>query len=222
MSDRLTTYDHDGLSFDVRDEGPLDGDPPCCCTVPRAELLVARGGAPAARRRAADLRTRPARLLAGRPAVAAPGLPDVAAGRRRGGAPRGDRPSRAPRRPRLGRREPPGRSRPTAPTLLRSLTAVSVPHPPRFLAADGDVHQGLVLVRAVPAPVRASSRRARRGTFDRALRRSGMTDAEVERFRTEIVEYGALPGGLAWYRGTPFGDEAGSGSGCRRRWCGRR
>jgi pimeloyl-ACP methyl ester carboxylesterase len=42
------------------------------------------------------------------------------------------------------------------------------------------------------------------GRFDRELRRGGMTRAEVERFREEIVDYGALRGGLNWYRALPF------------------
>jgi pimeloyl-ACP methyl ester carboxylesterase len=31
-----------------------------------------------------------------------------------------------------------------------------------------------------------------------------MTREEVDRFRREIVDYGALPGGLNWYRAMPF------------------
>jgi pimeloyl-ACP methyl ester carboxylesterase len=42
------------------------------------------------------------------------------------------------------------------------------------------------------------------GPFDRGLRRGGMTREEVERFRREIVDYGALPGALSWYRAMPF------------------
>jgi pimeloyl-ACP methyl ester carboxylesterase len=39
---------------------------------------------------------------------------------------------------------------------------------------------------------------------ERFLRGGGMTHEEVARFRTEILEYGALPGALAWYRALPF------------------
>ncbi len=35
-----------------------------------------------------------------------------------------------------------------------------------------------------------------------------MTAADVDRFRSEILEYGALPGGLGWYRGMPFSSPA--------------
>ena len=48
--DRLTTYDHDGLTFDVRDEGPLDGDPVVLLHgFPERSTVVARGRAAAAR-----------------------------------------------------------------------------------------------------------------------------------------------------------------------------
>ena len=38
----------------------------------------------------------------------------------------------------------------------------------------------------------------------RGLRRAGMTRPEADQFRTEILEYGALPGALAWYRALPW------------------
>jgi pimeloyl-ACP methyl ester carboxylesterase len=36
------------------------------------------------------------------------------------------------------------------------------------------------------------------------LRRAGLTEAEVSRFQVEIVDDGALPGALGWYRALPF------------------
>ena len=42
------------------------------------------------------------------------------------------------------------------------------------------------------------------GRFDKGLRNGGMTQEEVDRFHREIVEYGALPGALNWYRAMPF------------------
>ena len=54
------------------------------------------------------------------------------------------------------------------------------------------------------------------GRFDKGLRNGGMTAADVERFRAEIVEYGALTGGLNWYRAMPYTDQSG-----HRRSCGR-
>ncbi|MBO0841675.1 MAG: alpha/beta hydrolase, partial [Nocardioides sp.] len=34
--------------------------------------------------------------------------------------------------------------------------------------------------------------------------RTRWDDADIARFREEIVDYGALPGGLGWYRALPF------------------
>jgi len=42
------------------------------------------------------------------------------------------------------------------------------------------------------------------GRFDQGLRHGGMTREDVARFRREVVDYGALPGGLNWYRAIPF------------------
>ena len=101
---RLLRYRHDGLTFDVRDEGPLDGDPVvllhgfperATCWRDVAPLLHAAG--------AAHLRARPARLLARRPAAAAPRLHDGQARGRRRRADRDHRRPGAPGRPRLGR-----------------------------------------------------------------------------------------------------------------------
>ena len=36
------------------------------------------------------------------------------------------------------------------------------------------------------------------------LRKSGLDETGVARFHKEIVEYGALPGALGWYRALPF------------------
>ena len=40
--------------------------------------------------------------------------------------------------------------------------------------------------------------------LDVILRRAGLSEDEVARFHREIVEYGALPGALGWYRALPF------------------
>ena len=48
MTARITSYAHDGLTFDVRDEGPLDGARSCCCTAsPSGPQLARRDRAPA-------------------------------------------------------------------------------------------------------------------------------------------------------------------------------
>ena len=46
--------------------------------------------------------------------------------------------------------------------------------------------------------------RNRRRQFDTSLRRGGMTRQDVDRVHREVVEYGALSGGLGWYRALPF------------------
>ena len=209
MTDRLTTYDHHGLTFDVRDEGPRDGDP-----VVLLHGFPERGTSwreVAPRLHGAGLRTF---------------APD-----QRGYSP-GARPSRRRdyRMPLLvadtvalveeiGRpvhlvghdwgAAVAWRLAVERPDLVRSLTAVSVPHPAAFLCAIGTSTQvlrswyvGLFQLPLVPELVAALPGRP----FEHALRHSGMTDEDVERFRTEIVEYGALPGALGWYRAVPLGD----------------
>ncbi|MGA8847699.1 MAG: alpha/beta fold hydrolase, partial [Nocardioides sp.] len=93
------------------------------------------------------------------------------------------------------------------PDLVRSWTAVSVPHPMAFLKAAATSSQGLrswyLLLFQVPLLVEALARLAPRA-FLASLGRIGMRPAEVERCRTEILEYGALPGGLGWYRALPL------------------
>lgn len=93
------------------------------------------------------------------------------------------------------------------PDLVRSLTAVSVPHPAAFLAACLRSSQlrdsWYFLLFSIPfLPEWAARHRPER--FDEALLNGGMTPADVDRFHREIVEYGALSGGLGWYRAIPF------------------
>ncbi len=60
------------------------------------------------------------------------------------------------------------------------------------------------------------------GPIDQGLRRSGMT-ARGGRFRTEIVEYGALPHALGWYRALPLSrgrGMAGRSPSVPPPWCG--
>jgi pimeloyl-ACP methyl ester carboxylesterase len=213
MSDRLTTYDHDGLRFDVRDEGPLDGDP-----------VVLLHGFP---ERSTSWREVAPRLHEAGLRTYAPDQRGYSPGAR----PRGRRSYRMPLLvadvvallERIGRPvHLVGHDWGAAVAwsvaaaradLLRSLTAVSVPHPAAFLAAMATSSQGLRswymgLFQLPLVPELAAAPAG--GPFDQALRHGGMTAAEVERFRTEIVEYGALPGALAWYRGMPFGDPRGT------------
>lgn len=97
------------------------------------------------------------------------------------------------------------------PDLVRSLTAVSVPHPAAFLAACLRSSQlrdsWYFLLFSIPF-LPEWVMRHRPAKFEEALRKGGMKAADVARFRREIVEYGAFPGGLGWYRAilfTPLG-----------------
>ncbi|GAA3531629.1 alpha/beta fold hydrolase [Nocardioides daeguensis] len=92
---------------------------------------------------------------------------------------------------------------------VASLTAVSVPHPQAFLTAMVRSEQLLkswyMLAFQLPRlPELVLGR-----TDDlaaRQLRAAGFTAEDVARFRTEIVEDGALPTALNWYRALPLGD----------------
>lgn len=99
-----------------------------------------------------------------------------------------------------------------APEKVASLTALSVPHPEAFMRSWFTSRQGLKswYMYAFNIP-RLPERLARDqgGFMDRLLGGSfGMTPEEVARFRREVVEDGALPGGLGWYRGIPFMDRS--------------
>ena len=200
---RLTGFQRDGLSFDVLDEGPEGGDPVvllhgfperATCWREVAPLLHAhglrtyaldqRGASPGARprgRRAYAVEEFAADVHALAEAI---GRPVHLVGHDWGSA--------------------------TAwiaaamrPELFRTLTAVSVPHPYAFTQAMTRSSQALkswyMLFFNLPwLPERLAARE--RGFFDRSLRGSGMTRDDVERFRRELVEDGALPGGLGWYR----------------------
>ena len=100
------------------------------------------------------------------------------------------------------------------PELVASWTAVSVPHPAAFVKAMRTTRQGLhswyMGLFQLPLVVEGLARWAG-GPVDQGLRRTGMTRAEVARFRTEIVEYGALPGALGWYRALPLSRGRGMG-----------
>lgn len=206
-NERITSYSHDGLRFDVLDEGPLDGVPVVLLHgfPERASSWAAvsarlheqglrtiapdqRGYSPGARpRRRHDYRIEA--LVA-----------DVAALIQRVGAPvhvvGHDWGSVVAWFLASGH-----------PDLVRTLTSVSVPHPAAFLAAmlrsSQAVRSRYILTFQVPGLVETVARRVPR-LFERGLRRSGMTDDDVARCRREMIEYGALPGALGWYRALPF------------------
>lgn len=202
---RLTSYTRDGLVFDVRDEGPQDGD-----------VVVLLHGFP---QRASSWD----RVV---PRLHAAGLRTLAPDQR------GYSPGARPRRRRdyrsaeleadvvalLNLLDGPvhlvGHDWGAVvgwlvaahrPELLRSWTAVSVPHPAAMLRSFVTSTQllrswymGLFQVPLLPERL-LSSRPA-----EASLRAGGMSRELVARYRREIVEDGALPGGLAWYRGLPL------------------
>lgn len=91
------------------------------------------------------------------------------------------------------------------PELLRTLTAVSVPHPGAMAAAclrsDQLLRSWYVAAFQLPwLPERVLASRF----GDQAMRASGMDPESLSRFRREVVETGALPGALGWYRALPF------------------
>ena len=87
------------------------------------------------------------------------------------------------------------------PERVATLTAVSVPHPGAFLRsmltstqALKSYYMGLFQLPFLPEWALGS------GRADVLLRQSGMTAEMIEQFHTEIVDYGALRGGLNYYR----------------------
>lgn len=209
MSQRIQSYTHDGLTFDVRDEGPADGP-----------VVVLLHGFPE--------RSTSWRLVA--PLLHERGLRTLAPDQR--GYSPGARPGRR-RDYRVSKLAGDVAAllelvggpvhlvghdwgavvgwtlAAERPELLRTWTAVSVPHPMAFIQAMVSSRQGLrstyIGFFQLPlVPERAAA--VAGGPFDRFLRGGGMTRDEVARFRTEMVEDGALPGALGWYRALPLAD----------------
>jgi pimeloyl-ACP methyl ester carboxylesterase len=203
--DRITAYGHDGLEFDVVDEGPPDGDPvvllhgfPQRSTSWRRVTPLLheaghrtlapdqRGYSPGARpRRRHDYAV--TRMVDDFAAlVDAVGQPVHLVGHDWGAA--------------VG-----WAAAALRPELVRSFTAVSVPHPGAFLESfvrsDQLRRSWYMAVFQLPwLPELLLS-----GDFgQRFLRSSGMDREEVRRFRDEVVADGALSGGLNWYRGLAF------------------
>jgi pimeloyl-ACP methyl ester carboxylesterase len=202
---RLKQYERDGLTFDVRDEGPEDGDPvvllhgfPERSTSWQhvAPLLHAkglrtyapdqRGYSPGARPphrgdyRSEELVADVAALLD------AIGKPVHLVGHDWGAAVGWLVAAQEPER-------------------VRSWTAVSVPHPVSFMRAISTPRQaakswymGAFQLPWLPELL------AQTPLFDQWLRGSGMSKEDVARFRTEMVDDGAFHYALMWYRAMPF------------------
>jgi pimeloyl-ACP methyl ester carboxylesterase len=208
---RLTSYSHDGLDFDVLDEGPLDGVvivllhgfPQKATSWRRVTpLLHARGYRTVAPdQRGYSAGARPAgrssyrmRLLVGDVVAlveALGGGPVHVVGHDWGAAVAW---SLAAARP----------------DLVSTLTTVSVPHPGAMVRSlrSFDQLRRSWYMGFFQAPWLPERMLARRRLAERFLRSAGMTSEAVALFHTEMVEGGALPGALAWYRAMPFSDPA--------------
>ena len=177
--------------------------------LPRARVLLGRGGAAAARRGVPDPRARPARLLAGRPARPGARLPmdklvaDVVALIDAIGGPvhlvGHDWGATSAWLVAMHR-----------PELVRSLTAVWCrtrrPSCESLFPSDRASRPGTWAPSRPRSPELLAARPG--GRFDRGLRHGGMTAEDVARFRREIVDDGALTGALNWYRAMPFTRQA--------------
>ncbi len=89
------------------------------------------------------------------------------------------------------------------PDRVATLTAVSVPHPMAFVTAmvrSGQLLKSwyMVAFQAPRLPELLLGRLQR--ASDRQLASTGMTRDDLARVRTEIIDDGALPGALGWYR----------------------
>lgn len=92
------------------------------------------------------------------------------------------------------------------PHQVRTLTALAVPHPDAYVKAlrGGQfLKSWYIAFFQLPWLPELMSRRPG-GPMDRNLVRGGMGPEDLAAFRREIVDYGALPGGLAWYRALAF------------------
>lgn len=96
------------------------------------------------------------------------------------------------------------------PDLVRTLTAISVSHPAAYLVSALTTPQVFrawyILFFQLPLLPELAASRSR--AFDAALLRSGMTSADVARFREEIIGGGAFGPALRWYRAFPFSSGA--------------
>ena len=206
---RVETFSHDGLEFDVVDDGPLDGavvlllhgfPERATCWRDVAPLLHAagyrtlapdqRGYSPGARpTRRRDYRVR--NLVSDVAAlVEQVGGPVHVMGHDWGAVVAW---ALAIRRP----------------DLVRTLVAVSVPHPTAFtraLLTSRQFRRSWYMAMFNVPFLAERLARTPGGRFDASMKSTGMTDDDVARFRAEIVDDGALPHALGWYRALPLGD----------------
>lgn len=92
------------------------------------------------------------------------------------------------------------------PEAVRTLTAVSVAHPAAFadsfLRSAQALKSWYMLAFQLPVVPEVVGKRL----LDRFMRMGGMTAEEAAHVRSDIIEDGALPTALNWYRALPFSD----------------
>lgn len=204
---RVASFTRDGLTFDVADDGPLDGDPVVLLhgfpqrasswarVSPRLHASGLRTLAPDQRGYSPQARPRtrwsyrvPELVADIEALVGLVGRPVHLVGHDWGALVGWGLAARRP-------------------DLVRSFTAVSVPHPGAYLAACLRSSQlrdsWYFLLFSLPFLPEWIARH-RLETFTVALRKGGMTAAEVDDFRRDVLAHGSLPGGLGYYRALPF------------------
>jgi pimeloyl-ACP methyl ester carboxylesterase len=207
-SERLRTYTHDGLRFDVSDTGPMNGPivvllhgfPQRATCWRRVSRLLndrgfrtlapdQRGYSPGARprsRRAYMLRHLVADIEA---LLEFSARPVQLVGHDWGAVVAWATAARHP-------------------GLLSSLVTISAPHPRAFsralITSDQAARSTYAVAFQLPflPEVLASTAPA---LLESGLRRSGMAEDAIRRFRREVVEDGAFGPALGWYRAVPLG-----------------
>lgn len=206
MTDRIHEFANDGLTFTVTDEGPVGGDvvvllhgfpqtsrswDEVCKRLQasgyRTLTFDQRGYAPTARPRGRRA-YRMSRLVSDVAALAeATGGPVHLVGHDWGAA--------------VAWSTAAGR-----PDVVRTLTAVSVPHPKAFLGSMPISSQilrsyyiGLFQLPWLPEWMFRQPR-----LIDRMLGKTGMTPEQIATVHTEIVASGSLSSAVNWYRAMPF------------------
>ncbi|MCU1700108.1 MAG: Alpha/beta hydrolase [Mycobacterium sp.] len=96
------------------------------------------------------------------------------------------------------------------PELLRTLTAVSVPHSRAYLRSLLSSTQALksyyMAMFQIPWLPAAVPRRFPK-LIDRILRKSGMDDEAIRQVHTDVIDGGALNPAVNWYRAIPFSSQ---------------
>jgi pimeloyl-ACP methyl ester carboxylesterase len=211
MPDRILDFTNDGFTFPVTDEGPLEGEPvvllhgfpqtskswdAVCAKLNEAGYRTLRfdqrGYAPAAR----PTGRRPYRLSALTGDVAALvdklGSKVHLVGHDWGSAVAWGTAA-------------------SKPSLVKSLTAVSVGHPAAFQRSFLSSNQALksyyMLLFNIPRLPEVAVRRFPK-LLPRSLAAAGMDSEGIKQVQTDVIDAGALTGGLNWYRAIAFQDKA--------------